>query len=137
MSSFTSVAAVSAALAILVSTTTAAAVDHSLSRRNAIVPAPPCTYPFTNFNYVGCYTDPSSPRALIFDPGLDFDTMTPSLCIAACKGNGFRYAGLEYYGQCFCGGAIGGSLADSGDCSYACTGDSTRKILWSDSHGRS
>ena len=137
MSSFKSVAAASAALAILVSTTTAFAVDHSHARRNSIVPAPPCTYPFTNFNYVGCYTDPSTVRALIFDPGLDFDTMTPSLCIAACKGNGFRYAGLEYYGQCFCGGAIGGSLADPGDCSYACTGDSTSMMLESNNDGLS
>src|SRR5947209_7224487 len=49
--------------------------------------------------------------------------MTVELCQAACKANGYRYAGLEYYGQCTCGGDIEGTPNLTGACSYACTGN--------------
>ncbi|MCJ1417082.1 hypothetical protein MMC32_003421 [Xylographa parallela] len=50
--------------------------------------------------------------------------MTVELCTSSCKANGFRYAGLEYYGECFCGDAVNGPPAGSeSDCSFACTGD--------------
>ncbi|MCJ1409529.1 hypothetical protein MMC19_003610 [Ptychographa xylographoides] len=51
--------------------------------------------------------------------------MTIELCTASCKSNGFRYAGLEYYFQCFCGDSIYGASADPSNCNLACTGDST------------
>lgn len=53
--------------------------------------------------------------------------MTVEKCWAACKGNGFRYAGLLYYEKCRCGGAIQGPLntgtTPSDTCSYKCDGN--------------
>ncbi|KAL8826061.1 MAG: hypothetical protein Q9191_004032 [Dirinaria sp. TL-2023a] len=38
---------------------------------------------------------------------------TVEKCVAECKGNGYRYAGLEYYGQCFCGDSIAGNKTET------------------------
>ncbi|MCJ1322778.1 hypothetical protein MMC15_008128 [Xylographa vitiligo] len=93
--------------------------------RNDYPAQPPCMYPYTPFVYSGCYVDPSLPtRALDWSPDLNSQNMTVELCTSSCKANGFRYAGLEYYGECFCGDAVNGppALSES-DCSFACTGN--------------
>jgi len=59
---------------------------------------PPCTSPFLPFVYTGCFQDPSTPNALSFRSSLDTQSMTVEKCVAECKGNGYRYAGLEYVG---------------------------------------
>lgn len=41
-------------------------------------------------------------------------------------GNGYKYAGLEYYGQCFCGDSIAGNSISETQCNFACTGDKTQ-----------
>ena len=93
----------------------------SLYPRNSYPASPPCTVPFTNFVYSGCYHDGSEPRALLFDTQLDSQNMTIETCTQSCKANGYRYAGLEYYGQCFCGSSVGGGPAEESMCSYPCT----------------
>ncbi|MCJ1306509.1 hypothetical protein MMC25_000152 [Agyrium rufum] len=94
---------------------------------------PPCLNEFTPFEYVDCYVDPSIPRALTFTPpGLDGDEMTPELCTAACKANGYRYAGLEYFYQCFCGMQITTDVAARGDCNTPCNGDAGKTCGGSD-----
>jgi hypothetical protein len=40
-------------------------------------------------------------------------------------GNGYRYAGLEYYGECFCGATVNGVQIDESNCNYPCTGNSS------------
>jgi hypothetical protein len=40
-------------------------------------------------------------------------------------GNKYKYAGLEYYGECYCGAFINGSQLPGSDCSFPCTGDSS------------
>lgn len=37
--------------------------------------------------------------------------------------NGFRYAGVEYYGDCRCGDSVAGALTTQDQCPYACTGN--------------
>ena len=93
----------------------------ALFPRNSYPASPPCTVPFTDFVYSGCYHDGSEPRALLFDTGLDMQNMTVELCVQSCKANGYRYAGLEYYGQCFCGASVLGDPAEESMCSYPCT----------------
>lgn len=46
-------------------------------------------------------------------------------CLAYCAASGYIFAGLEYYGQCFCGNALsnGLSLSAPGNCSTACSGN--------------
>ncbi len=41
-------------------------------------------------------------------------------------GNGFRYAGLKYYGVCFCGAAVGGTKTDDDQCNLPCSGDKSQ-----------
>ncbi|KAI1814418.1 WSC domain-containing protein [Poronia punctata] len=89
--------------------------------------------PFTDvaeksgWRYVTCAKDiPGQGRTL---SGYDLDTeeMTVEMCVSTCQEKGFRYAGVEYRSQCFCGDDISqdrllkkGLL---GDCSMACAGD--------------
>ncbi|KAH7118765.1 WSC domain-containing protein [Dendryphion nanum] len=84
---------------------------------------PPCPYPYTPFVYSGCFADARSARTLSYGPGVDYGTSTIETCTAACKGNGFKYAGLEYYGECFCGSTIAGSTAPEADCNLPCKGN--------------
>lgn len=39
------------------------------------------------------------------------------------SGNGFRYAGLEYYGICFCGGTVNGPQVADSECTFPCNGN--------------
>jgi hypothetical protein len=64
------------------------------------VQQPPCAYPYTNFVYSGCYADAVYNRSLPFETKLEFNNATVQQCTAWCKGNNYRYAGLEYYGSC-------------------------------------
>ena len=70
-----------------------------MRERDVIVPpteiAPPIVY------YLGCFAD-AEERALP-DSLLHSDEMTHQLCFAHCSNGGFRYAGLQYSIQCFCG----------------------------------
>lgn len=83
------------AVAGLVAVTSA---SQSLFARNN-PPQPPCVYPYTEFVYSGCYVDAVSSRALPFQAELEFNNATVEQCTSYCKGNNYRYAGLEYYGQ--------------------------------------
>jgi hypothetical protein len=68
-----------------------------LARNNP--PQPPCQYSYTEFVYSGCYFDSVSSRSLPFQSELEFTNATVEQCTAYCKGNNYRYAGLEYYGK--------------------------------------
>jgi hypothetical protein len=46
-----------------------------------------------------------------------------SIRYLTCIGNDYKYAGLEYYGECFCGASVNGVQLPESDCSYPCTGD--------------
>lgn len=55
-------------------------------KRNDYPPLPPCSYPYTPFDYVGCYVDPAGQaRALDFSAGGLKQNMTVELCTATCK----------------------------------------------------
>ncbi|KFG80691.1 hypothetical protein MANI_111179, partial [Metarhizium anisopliae] len=90
------------------------------------IEVPPCGQECKTLEYVGCVKD-GNPSALIMRSNQDQGQMTVEKCGAVCKGNGFRYAGLKYYGICFCGNTLGGSPADEGSCSYPCSGNNAQK----------
>lgn len=90
--------------------------------RATTVSLPSCPAPFTPFVYSGCYTSVSNPDTLPFRTEVPRANMTVEKCQAACKGNGYRFAGLEYYGECRCGSSIGGIKVAESDCKLACTG---------------
>lgn len=41
-------------------------------------------------------------------------------------GNLYEYAGLEYYGQCFCGSSVNGPQLPESSCTFPCTGNSSQ-----------
>ncbi|KFA81670.1 hypothetical protein S40288_09921 [Stachybotrys chartarum IBT 40288] len=105
---------------------------------------PPCLEPFRPFVYSGCYQD-GSPRTLEYRSEQSSRNMTIEACVAECKGefpwyhvyaakkmahyvplgNGFRYAGLEYYGECYCGATVNSPALDESQCNLPCNGNSS------------
>ncbi|KND95181.1 putative fungistatic metabolite [Tolypocladium ophioglossoides CBS 100239] len=88
------------------------------------VELPPCLDEFKPFVNSGCFQD-GNPPALMYRSDQDQKTMTVEKCVAECKGNGFRYAGLKYYGVCFCGATVNGPQVDDSQCSFPCSGNKT------------
>ena len=93
------------------------------------------------YSYLGCYTDSASSRTLTHVAHNDqtSKTMTVEFCTNACQNAGFKYAGTEFGGECYCdnslnGGnsAVVGNAVDSG-CDMLCNGDSTE---WCGGKGR-
>ena len=41
-------------------------------------------------------------------------------------GNGYRYAGVEYYGECYCGNSVQGVKTLDSACTFPCTGNKTQ-----------
>ncbi|KAL5598844.1 uncharacterized protein BROUX77_005877 [Berkeleyomyces rouxiae] len=105
-----------AALAAASMASTAAAWNFEL---------PPCLDPYKPFVDVGCYDDSGSTPALTLRSTESSDHMTVESCVSFCKGNGYRYAGLEYYGICFCGQTINSSPLEADQCNFPCNGNSS------------
>ncbi|KAM3515577.1 hypothetical protein MY11210_000755 [Beauveria gryllotalpidicola] len=82
---------------------------------------PPCTDKFTPFTSKGCYTNGDT--ALIMRSKVSGNDMTVEKCTSVCKGNAFRYAGLTYYGVCYCGDEIAADKTTDASCNYPCNGD--------------
>ncbi|KAJ3579386.1 hypothetical protein NPX13_g1177 [Xylaria arbuscula] len=88
---------------------------------------PSCVTPFEPFVYTGCFDNgqPGSKEALSLRSDLDTQNMTVETCVAHCKGNSYRLAGLSYYGVCYCGNTVSTALLPEDQCTFPCTGDST------------
>lgn len=90
--------------------------------------------PFTDvthklgWKYVACAKDPAGQSRTLPDVSLDQPDMTVEKCISACDSKGFKYAGLEYSSQCFCGNSIPQDRMPTngtmGNCLMSCAGDS-------------
>ncbi|KAK1782113.1 hypothetical protein QBC45DRAFT_345145 [Copromyces sp. CBS 386.78] len=79
------------------------------------------------FSHLGCYSEGTTGRTLTFGVGtIPGASMTVGKCTAACDSSGYKYAGVEFGGECFCGNRIsnGGAPATSG-CTMLCNGNST------------
>ncbi len=77
-----------------------------------------------SFSYKSCWTDGLDTRALAGNV-LRADTITVEVCAAFCKD--YKYFGVEYGSQCYCGNTLGGSAAPEADCNMACAGNSAEK----------
>ncbi|ORY63434.1 WSC domain-containing protein [Pseudomassariella vexata] len=89
---------------------------------------PPCLSPFQPFLQVGCYDNglPTEMTALseMFDKSPD---MTVEKCVATCKGNGFRYAGLAWRDTCYCGQTVDKPEVNAAtECNLECAGNSSQ-----------
>ncbi|KAG7293052.1 hypothetical protein NEMBOFW57_003098 [Staphylotrichum longicolle] len=78
------------------------------------------------YQYLGCYSEGTTGRALTYGAGLPGADMTVAKCTAACRAANYILAGVEYSGECYCGNTIanGGAPATSG-CDMLCNGNST------------
>jgi hypothetical protein len=66
----------------------------------------------------GCYQDNSTSRAL---PVFLGSGHTIESCRAAAASNRYRYAGLQYFGQCYAGASIAGAQQPDSSCDTPCT----------------
>jgi len=60
---------------------------------------------------------------------LDDPNLTPAVCANFCASRGFKFAGVEWYTECYCGDSlVNGASTDlvSGQCNRACGGDATQ-----------
>lgn len=90
-----------------------------------IPPKAPATVPGVGtYLSQGCYTEGVEERALA-DRATAATDMTVAKCVGFCKDAGFRYAGLEYSTECYCGAVIAVTAvkAAAGDCTMLCGGD--------------
>jgi len=86
-----------------------------------------------NFTYYACVAEPSSGRLL---PSViaDTDTMSIETCLAQCYA--YRFAGVEYGSECWCGDTLNlagdgvatttpGQNVTSSECEFTCPGNAT------------
>ncbi|OAG27282.1 WSC domain-containing protein [Thermodesulfatator autotrophicus] len=75
---------------------------------------------------LGCFKDQGDPYGLngrdLAAFGFGSDQMTPDLCMRECARRGYRYAGVQYSSQCFCGNSYG-KYGPAINCNMKCTGD--------------
>jgi hypothetical protein len=100
----------------------AALVAHVRATEVAL---PPCLDPFQPFVYAGCFAEVEGKQILPYRSMADQQQGTIEKCVAECKGNGYRYAGLVYYGVCWCGQTVQGQVADESMCNAPCNGNSS------------
>lgn len=98
----------------------------SVYNNTALVPPKaPATLPGVGtYLSLGCYTEGVAERALA-GAATAGAGMTVAVCVGFCKDAGFRYAGLEYSTECYCGAAIAATAAKAApaDCGMLCGGD--------------
>ncbi|KAL6708576.1 hypothetical protein ACN47E_002557 [Coniothyrium glycines] len=77
------------------------------------------------WEYLGCGSDAVAARALPFSTMSE--QMTVETCVETCADKGYRYAGLEYARECFCGDVIEDRYKPKqgvfGSCSMECAGN--------------
>ncbi|XP_020605209.1 uncharacterized protein LOC110044027 isoform X4 [Orbicella faveolata] len=72
--------------------------------------------------YVGCYKDT---RDHVMTHEFTAPTMTPVKCVRRCQSKGFKYAGVEWANECYCGNHYD-RYGNSSSCNLPCIGDSKK-----------
>ena len=79
--------------------------------------------------YLGCFKDQGDPFGLrgrdLAAFGFGSDRMTPNICMRECARRGYRYAGVQYSGYCFCGNRYG-KYGRAANCNMHCSGDKSK-----------
>jgi hypothetical protein len=91
------------------------------------VQQPVATSPPSQYRYVGCFNDRASPRAM---SSLLGTTETKESCIQKAKASGFKYGGLQWFGECYGSRDINAvqqyGRQNESECRYRCTGSRTK-----------
>ena len=81
------------------------------------------------YAHIGCYAEGTSGRALTGAVTISGTNMTVPFCISFCQAAtvaGFKYAGIEYGVECYCGEKIENGAVKLGKgigCDMTCPGD--------------
>ncbi|XP_034276686.1 sialate:O-sulfotransferase 1 [Pantherophis guttatus] len=73
--------------------------------------------------YIGCFGDDSRKRTLKGAVFYDLRKMTISHCQEACAERAYKYAGLEYGAECYCGNQLPVNIAKQEECNNECKGE--------------
>jgi len=99
-------------------------IKHSTTIKATPTPVPTPTKIPANWISKGCYFDRVNPTRTLSKIGSWGEKVTNAGCISYCQGKGFKYAGTEYGGQCYCGNNISlGKPMPAADCNMACEGN--------------
>ncbi|KAI5199776.1 hypothetical protein E4T39_06075 [Aureobasidium subglaciale] len=76
-----------------------------------------------NYFFSGCHNESTSGHALSATSYSDGKNMTLENCAAFC--NGYKYFGVEYSAECYCGSSFGpgSAIAPDSTCSMLCSGN--------------
>lgn len=80
---------------------------------------------YNDWAFSNCYVDSVANRALptaMEVPG-GGAAMTVELCLNACQAAGYKYAGLEWSEECYCGASLPTTIAADGRCDMTCNGN--------------
>lgn len=76
------------------------------------------------YTYGGCFQDDDPYRVLSGTSSTSMQSV--ELCTNFCSEAGYAYAGLEYYGECYCDNVLTGSRPlDASQCTYPCQANAT------------
>ncbi len=80
-----------------------------------------------DYAYYGCRTEGTKGRSLSSQAIYNYASMNLEMCASSCQG--YKYWGVEYGGECYCGNAFGDGSMNTTDaeCSFVCPGD---KLEW-------
>ncbi|KAJ3065408.1 hypothetical protein HDU98_011220, partial [Podochytrium sp. JEL0797] len=90
----------------------------SVYGHSAVTPTNPTV---ANWKYLGCFVDSAAPRT-ISNQQWNLPPLTVEICLAACVTGGFKYGGVEFGSQCFCGNTAP-TVALSNACTSSCNGN--------------
>ncbi|KAF3037548.1 hypothetical protein E8E11_001641 [Didymella keratinophila] len=81
---------------------------------------------FDDWKSLGCYTDSIGERTLEFPANVE-GVNSAGRCAAACQQAGYKYAGLEYGQECYCGNSLRCPSAPTvaSACNMVCNGNAT------------
>ena len=71
--------------------------------------------------YLGCFTD--TPSRDLAGNAQSLSTQTPQQCMTWCGSQGYKYAGVQFGDQCFCGNSFD-AYGASTSCNVPCAGNS-------------
>ncbi|XP_067943058.1 uncharacterized protein [Watersipora subatra] len=86
-------------------------------------------------NYLGCWKD-SPTRDIRSFNSMPNSNATIQNCVALCRQNGYKYAGAQYFSQCFCDNRFGMyPELERSSCSATCRGNPQQKCggVWANS----
>jgi hypothetical protein len=76
------------------------------------------------WRFLGCHMEPNGKRG-VNGGVINMDNLTPSRCMQWCQERRFKYAGVQFSTQCFCGNSYKPNLVTG--CNSPCSGDKKQK----------